>query len=524
MVNMKSEPPSEVLLRELAQAPAETWLEYGREVMLRGDLATALSLFEAAAGHHPDSSDLRLALAGLHWQMQQPALAEAVLREWVDSHAEDAPATFLLVRLLREQGCLNAAAEAMLQLFQHGPHDVDTVIQAIEWLDDYGRPEAASLIVEGAITAGIDDPRLHAYAGMFDIQLGQFERVRQHYETALAREPRAVEWNIPIGLSSLQRYGNRSHPDFALFHEVLQREELSPAARTQTLFALGKAYDDIGDRAAAAGYWREANARVHATGTWARKQWQRMIEGRLTAAPYPESSRPNEGWTPIFIVGVPRSGTTLLAELLSRHPQVCNRGELGWLQSMAQRLSLVSTRNPAPFEEAAALYAAQLRQDGPDARWFIDKQPLNLLHVDLIMALWPHARVIQCRRDNRDTALSLWSHSFHDEAHDYAYDFTDIGTVIHGCRRLMTHWQERYPASVRTVDYEALVSAPVEQLSALASWLGFQPTVDNGVLMPSKSISTASAWQARQPVYTRSTGRWRDYAMHIPELLKITLR
>ena len=266
-----------------------------------------------------------------------------------------------------------------------------------------------------------------------------------------------------------------------------------------------------------------ANARSHANSSWSRKRWNRLVEARRTAEPFPWSLPAPTDWTPVFIVGVPRSGTTLVAELIARHPCVCNRGELGSLQALAQQLSSVSHRQRAPFEEAASVYAAHLRQDDSDAHWFIDKQPLNLLHVDLILSLWPNARIIYCERNARDTALSLWSQSFHDRAHDYAYDFADIASLIQGCRRLMAHWRERYPASIRTVLYESLVHSPDETIAAIADWLeipeGGRPQPETA---PSVSIATASAWQARQPIHTRSVGRWRDYAAYAPELLLIT--
>lgn len=511
----------QALLDALSQAPEQESLACGRALVLRGDLEAAHDVFAAAAVRYPTSGELCIGLAGLCWQMHRHAQAETLLRHRLSTCPNDVAATFLLVRLLREEGRMQAAAGVMHQLFDHGPHAADTVIEAVEMLDNYGRVQDASSICEAAIAGGCEDPRLHAYAGMLDIQLGQFQRAREHYDFALAHDAQAVEWNIPIGLSDLQRYQDANHPDFALFREVLGRAGLSDKARTTTLFALGKAHDDIADYAQAARYFSEANARVQATSTWSRKHWKRAIEARVAAPAYPWALAAPTDWTPVFIVGVPRSGTTLLAELIARHPQVCNRGELGWLQTVAQRVSLTPPGRREPFEEAAALYAAQLRQDDSDARWFIDKQPLNLLHIDLIMALWPNARIIHCQRDARDTALSLWSQSFHDQAHDYAYDFNDIAAVIQGCRRLMSHWSQRYPASIRTVNYEALVAAPDETVRSLREWLGLPGGTDTDRAQVNQGISTASAWQARQPVYTSSAGRWRGYAPYVPALLRI---
>jgi LPS sulfotransferase NodH len=244
-----------------------------------------------------------------------------------------------------------------------------------------------------------------------------------------------------------------------------------------------------------------------------------MSDARLAAAPLPFALEADHAWAPVFVVGVPRSGTTLLAEQLAKHPGVCNRGELGWLDLIARQLDN-APHTRSSLEQAAARYAAQLRQDDGDAKWFIDKQPLNLLHVDLILALWPHAKIIYCQRNARDTALSLWMQSFNDPAHDYACDMADIALVIRQCRRLMGHWQRRFPHAIHAVHYEALAADPEATLAPLVEWLGL-PTRETITTPPQQAIRTASAWQARQPAHTRSVGRWRDYAPLIPELLSL---
>lgn len=512
----------QALLAALACAPEGEWLKQGRALALHGDLAGAIAVFESATFHFPKSADAHLGWAGMLWQAGQPERAEQVLRDRLQKHPSDAAASFLLASLLRQQGRLKAVGDTLLSLFEHkGANNADTVIRAVEMLDDYGRTAEAATICENAIEAGIDDPRLHAYAGMLGIQLGRFERTRAHYNRALSLAPEAVDWNIPLGLSSLQRYESSDHVDFAFFHEMLQRPWLGEQTRRGVLFALGKAHDDLREFAAAATYLRQANAIAHAGSQWSRKAWKRSVEARL-AAPANAITLPATDWTPVFIVGVPRSGTTLLADRLARHPDVRNRGELGWLGFWEQRLS---ARSPSrrQLEEAASQYAQQLRQDDGDARWYIDKQPLNLLRVDLAMALWPNARIIHCQRHPRDTALSLWQQSFHDPAHDYAYDFGDIATVIRDSRRLAAHWRKRYPASFLDVSYEAFVSAPDETLASIAQWLGLPATGDNGA-QTSSSIATASTWQARQAIYTRSAGRWQHYATHVPELLGLPER
>ena len=509
------------LLDALATASEAEWLACARALVLRSDTGTAQVVLSAALVAHPGSVDLRFALAGILQQRGESATAEALLHELLAQQPAHAAATFLLAGLLRQQGRMHAAACAMRHLFGHARQDADTVIQAVEMLDDIQRIPDAAAICEAEIAAGSTDPRIHAYAGMLGIQLGQFERVRERHAFALAHSPQAVEWNIPIGLSSLQRYKDGSHPDFQLFRDVLQRPDLNEKARVTTLFALGKAHDDIADYAQAAHYLRQANALAHARSTWSRKRWRRLVEARLAARPLPFRLTAPDEWTPLFIVGVPRSGTTLLAELLGRHPLICNRGELGWLATLARQLEQTGAREPAAFEQAATIYAAQLRQDDSSAGWFIDKQPLNLLHIDLILTLWPNARIIHCRRNLRDTALSLWSQSFHDHAHDYAYDFGDIAALIQGCERLHAHSLARHAASTHTVRYEELIADPAPCLGELARWLGLPEHDLLGTPSHDHAISTASAWQARQPIHAHSVARWRSYAPHVPELLRL---
>lgn len=511
----------QALLDALTTASEQDWLTCGQRLVLQIDFETARAVFTEGVAQYPHSNELSLALAGICWQGGQAGMAEAQLHELLARQPDHVAATFLLVRILKEQGRLQTAGKAMRRLFEQTRQDADTVIQAVEMLDDVQRTEDAAAICEMEIAAGCIDPRIHAYAGMLGIQLGHFELVRERYTFALEHSPQAVEWNIPIGLSTLQRYRDGDHPDFPLFRDVLQQPGLSEKARTLTLFALGKAHDDIGDHALAAQYLRQANALAHARSTWSRKHWRRLIEARLASKPLPFQLPDASEWTPLFIVGVPRSGTTLLAELLARHPLVCNRGELGWLATLMRQLEQTGTQEPAAYEQAAAIYAAQLRQDNSDARWFIDKQPLNLLHVDRILTLWPNARIIHCRRNSRDTALSLWSQSFHDHAHDYAYDFNDIATVIQGCERLMVHWRARYAASIHTVRYEALTTDPERCLNELARWLGLPGHDLLRSLGSDHAISTASTWQARQPIHAHSVARWRAYAPHVPELLRL---
>ena len=509
-----------------ANRTEQNWLDSVRTLLLCGQVASAQTTLTHALAEFPASADLRRVQAGIFQRAGHPRAAEQVLRELLKQNAGDTASAFALAELLKKECRSGAAAAVMRECFAGAQNssDVDLAIRAIELLDDCDRKADAASIAAVAIEANPHDPRLHAYAGMLQIQLGKFEPAQQHYRFALEHDERAWEWHIPISLSSAQHYENGEHSDFALFRNGLQHESLSDKARAELHFALGKSHDDVGNYEQAARHFREGNAIAHRLTKWSRKAWRRTVEARLASKPIACALETSTDFTPVFIVGMPRSGTTLLATLLSHYPRVCNRGELKWIARIAERPALNGTPDRASLQEASASYAAQARRDDAgDARWFIDKQPLNFRYIDLILALFPQAKIIHCRRDARDTALSLWMQCFLEEVQGYSYDFDDIAIVMSDCDRLMAHWRELYPGSIRALRYETLVASPEDVMSTLASWIGV-PRREDGIMptpSPGSAISSASLWQARQPVNTQSVARWKNYVSHLPELLRI---
>jgi tetratricopeptide (TPR) repeat protein len=509
----------EPILRALSDRPAQAWLEAGRARVLAQDLIAADAVLRAALVRFAGDAELRLALAGVCWQRGEPGEAQRLLEELLARRPDHVAAVFTLARLHAERDALPAAEAVFRTLFERFAQPSDLALRAAKSLADWGRKPAAAEICEAAIAAGTDDAMLHLYAAALQGQLGDFERSRRHYLFALERDPRTLEFGAAYGLASISRYDDPADPDLARFEALLERPGLDARSRASLLFALGKAHDDLGRYEQAAAYFRRANALVDRDG-WSRKNWRRLVDARLSAKP-PVARTPAGGeCVPIFVVGAPRSGTTLVAELLGRSPLVRNRGELDWLPHYAERVARAGRPSPALLDEVAAAYLAKLRQEETGIRWFVDKQPLNFLHVDLIRALFPQAAIVHCRRGSRDTALSIWTQHFGSTEYRFAYDFEDIAAVLQGCSRLMARAARDADARVLEVRYEDLAREPQAVVDRLAAALGLPAFDCSEPEARRHAIGTASVWQARQPVYTRAIGRWRAYAPFVPELLK----
>lgn len=505
------------LLAELEEKAAEEWLEAGQALALKGDFTGASVVLQAGVARHGEYEEMHLALAGVRWQLRDHVGAQALLEGILAREPEHIAAAFTLARLYIEQCRGEAAQRVLLHVFRCSPQPPDMLHRAARMLADCGRKQGAVSLCEAAIAIGSGDPFVRTYLAALLSQLGEYERSRSHYLFALDHDPKTLDFGAAYGLASIKRYNNPDDVDLARFRALLARPDLSQGARASVLFALGKSCDDLGDYAYAASFFREANGLIDHR-SWSRKTWRRMIEARLANTPLPQRTPAATECIPVFIVGAPRSGTTLVAELLGRSPEVCNRGELDWLPHFADEMTRSGNPDLAQLDRIAVFYLAELRQGESDLRWFVDKQPLNFLHVDLIRALFPQARIIHCRRSQRDTALSIWSQHFGSVEYRFAYDFADIDAVLNGCRRLMA--RARHDPRLLEVRYEDLVRNPQAVIGDLAAALGLAP-FDSGMPNAARSaIGTASVWQARQPVYTRAVGRWRGYAQFVPELLR----
>ena len=284
--------------------------------------------------------------------------------------------------------------------------------------------------------------------------------------------------------------------------------------RMNLAFSLGEALERQHSYQEAIGYFIEANS-IHAAGLTYDIETDRsrfaLIKASFGAGLFTRhrtAGHPDP--TPIFIVGMPRSGTTLIEQILASHPRVNGAGELPAMSRLAADIDVTSAPSGA-FAELGRRYVAEVRQHAPDAEFITDKLPHNFLRLGLIRLALPKAKIIHLRRDPADTCLSIFKARL-NQGHRYATNLTDIGRYHNLYRDLMTHWQSVIPGAIYHLDYDHLVQNQETATRALLDYCGL--AWDDACLNfheTTRQVKTGSIGQVHRPMYSTSVGLSRRY-------------
>jgi tetratricopeptide (TPR) repeat protein len=515
--------PAMASLLDRLQSPllaADLWTAVVVGLARTGFAPVAIEVADVGMRHFPQVIEL------LYWRANalrinaRHAEAEQGFRALLRLRPDHRDAALSLAFMLREAGRLDAAVQVVVDLASAQSDDARHTLALLGFLRECGAYAQAIDIAQSARTRWPEDASLAAITGEIALALGEFEAAHSALSEALTRNPgQAPAW---LRLAHCQRYTDRNDADLRRFESARADLALPPQARICAGFAMGKALDDLGDYANATQVLRDANAQARASTPWHAQAWRQFVADQIARDRLPVLPDHVE-FIPVFIVGLPRTGTTLAATTLGRHQQLRDRGELNWIAAMHASLqSQGLLHDPASLQAVRALVSAQLRRDDAPALGYIDKNPLNFRHLDLIAAIFPNARIIHCRRHRRDTALSLWMQHFaHDDA-AFAYDFANIAEMAAGYDELMAHWRRTLALPIFDLDYEKLASADSDVLLRLVEFLGVAPQpLLQAQAAAHGPITTASVWQVRQPLHTRSIGRWRHYAPFVPELKQL---
>lgn len=360
---------------------------------------------------------------------------------------------------------------------------------------------------------------------------GDFNEAINLYRQAIALDPSYSKSFYALSLSKKFLAGD---PDLDVMEKTRFGRRLSEQQQVYLLFAMSKAYDDMGDYDRAFEALAAANRLKRSEYIYSVDEHKRLFENikrvcdkglmqRLSGCGV-ASSRP------VFIVGMPRSGTTLVEQIVSSHPAVYGVGEIDDLEEVL--LAAVAAASSAGFPDAilalscngvtaaAEAYDTRLAAYADSSRYVVNKMPGNFMHVGMIRLMFPEAIIFHCRRDPVDTCFSIYRQYFSGQ-HQYAYDLEELGAYYRLYEDLMSYWQELFPGLIHDVSYEALVSDQEGETRRLIDLLGL--SWDDACLdfqNNERAVKTVSVAQVREPIYSRSISGWLRYESHLEPLCK----
>ncbi len=303
---------------------------------------------------------------------------------------------------------------------------------------------------------------------------------------------------------------------------LLAQGRLNQAGETLANFSLGRLYDDNKEYDKAFACYKKANdcCRGGFDRPWFEKHINSLMDefshDYLKSAPYSDFDE-----TPVFIIGMPRSGTSLLEQILASHPEVYGAGELMDVSAVVEEFVVESEPlNAATLNRMAESYLERTRKLAGGEKYITDKLPGNFLKLGLIALMFPQAKIIHAMRDPLDTCLSIYFNKFSGD-HLYSYDLEDLGFYYRHYQRLMAHWSQVLSIPVLNVQYETMVANQEAETRRVLDFLGLG--WDERCLEFYKSkrvVMTSSHDQVQNPVYNSSVRRWKNYESYLAPLIK----
>lgn len=467
----------------------------GDALARKGDLVSACAHYDRAIRLQPENAQYHFQLGALEWGLGREEAGEHFERA-VELRPDFAVALAALSAWCLQYGQATKAEQASAQAMELAPDDSTVMQSRAAALEVIGELDQAWELIEKLVKRGfVSMPVIRLY--------GRMSRYRGQQEKALG---------VISGELAKGRWRGMD----------LSRLHLTAADLLDSLGRFDEAFEQarLGNAAAPVQY--DAQAHEQTFDSFIAYFTRQKIQSLAGA-----SSR-NE--KPVFIVGMPRSGTSLVEQILAAHRQIHGAGELNTMANVWEKtvriLGGTSEDDPACLDrltsaQADALgraYLEPLTALNPAASRITDKMPLNFLHLGLIGRLLPGARVIDCRRDPRDTCLSCYM-AFFEGGNDFKYSLGSASHFYRQYRRLMDHWKSVLDLPILEVCYETLVGNMEAETRRLLTFLDLE--WDERCLRfyeNKRPVSTSSRQQVRQPLYASSIGRWKNYRRHLSEL------
>jgi tetratricopeptide (TPR) repeat protein len=521
---------------------------YGRACELRPNYAEAINNMgtalrdvgrfdEAEAAYRkaltlkPNDPSVLNNLALLLRDFEQLDEAATLLTRSLSADANNVKTLVYVVLVRAEQKALSEAETAAQRALALAPDDAE-VINAMGLVRyEQQRPQEALALFRQALALKPDLAETHNNIGTILKEEGELAEARERLNRAIELDPHQISYYF--NLADAKKF-TADDAHLIAMERLVRDESLPHTARVRLNFALAKAYDDIGRFDDAFRHLQEGNRQKRGRISYDEKQALQQfdrIRASFDRGLLARKSRGFDSDVPIFVLGMPRSGTTLIEQILAAHPAIHGAGELTDFGRLANRIQDAKGNLCRYPDDVAALsndqlallgkeYVGRVRQHAPDAPRITDKMPGNFVFVGLIHMALPDARIIHVRRDPRDTCLSCYSKLF-SAPQDFTYDLAELGRYYRQYDRLMTHWRETLPRGrVLEVHYEDVIADLETWARRIVHHCGLDwDAACIAFHEARRPVRTASASQVRQPIYRTSEGRWRNYKAHLGSLI-----
>lgn len=522
---------------------AEAHYAFGQAWMAAGKPARAEQAFAVAAKLRPAFLDAWVNFGLARYAQGEVEDAKQAMIGVLQAQPSHPAATSNLAVLLRLTGNYDDAERLLNESLARNPHDAAARLNLVAGRLQEERP-AEALALLNAVEPPADDPHAarhwHLQRALALIALGRPDKARTALGAFDALGP------LPVDLAPLRLWrdvmlalSERRDDDARAAATAMETalDTMGPGAvlehRIMGRYDLAKFWSRMGEDARAFAQWSAGHAllkRMQPFSRAATRAYDDAATGTFTPERYAAGPRArNADPAPVFIVGMPRSGTTLAEQILAAHPWAHGAGERSALGRLCWRLgggedanaiARIAALDETTLDAEAAAYLKEMHALAPDKVRIVDKMPGNYLHVWLIGLLFPRARIIHCVRDPRDIGLSIFTFRFHG-IHGYAHDLADLGWMIGEQDRLMTHWKGAPPVPILTLRLDEWVR---DFDATLARVLGFVDLPPDPACArfheADRNVRTVSRAQVRQPVNARGLGRWRAHAEGLAPLIK----
>ena len=472
-------------------------------VLLRQNRALeAVNLLKRAANHRKASLDIKVNLAIALWTVGQLDEAERLSNALTQSAPDDPEVVGIRSKVLIS---LNKPDEALLLLrafAENGGTGLED-ITATALRDAQGRDAALAFLDSVNDVSRQTEQRMATLLA----EWGEIDRAIRRARDMTQEDPSDA---VPFRLIGLLSKWTPTDPLIKTMQQNTGNQKLSPLKRGTFGLTYAKALQDLKDHAAAMVALDNANALLRGVISYDVAEDEKLMQDIATcwSAPVIQAATTDlRDPRPIFIVGLPRSGSTLLETILSCHPDVESLGESPVAYSSAYKARL--TPDPDAIASIAEALAPSLTPSA-DKSAVTDKLLANFLNVGVLAAAFPGARFIGMKRDYRATCFSIYSADLNAWAHPYAMHQEELGRYAVACDKLMRHWADVLGSRFVLADYEKLVTSPIDEIPKLLQDLSLAPSED--CLHPEhsdRSINTMSVGQARKPISTKAVAKWR---------------